>query len=153
MANTYHQIYIQTVFPVKYRKAVIDEKWRSELCGVIGNLINEMGCKTLIVNGYEDHIHCFFALKPSISVSEVMKSVKSKSSKWVNEQVLTSNRFEWQKGFGCFSYGHSQIQRVFDYIKNQEEHHKERSFHEEYVKLLEHFDIDYNEKYLFHKPI
>lgn len=153
MANTYHQIFIQTVFPVKYRKAVIDKKWRSKLCGVIGNLINEMGCNTLIVNGCEDHIHCFFALKPNISVSEVMKSVKSKSSKWVNEQALTTNRFEWQKGFGCFSYGHSQIQRVYEYIKNQEEHHKKRSFHEEYVKLLEYFDIDYNAKYLFHEPI
>jgi len=153
MANTYHQIYIQTVFPVKYRKAVIDKKWRSKLCGVIGNLINEVGCNTLIVNGVEDHVHCFFALKPNLSVSEVMKSVKSKSSKWVNDQSLTTQRFEWQKGFGCFSYGHSQIQRVYEYVKNQKEHHKKRSFHEEYVKLLERYDIDYNEKYLFHKPM
>lgn len=152
MANTYHQIYIQTAFPVKYRKAVIEKEWRSELFGVIGKLINEMGSKTLIVNGVEDHVHCFFALKPSLSVSEVMKSIKSKSSKWVNDQALTPQRFEWQKGFGCFSYGRSQISHVYKYIENQEEHHKNKTFHEEYVELLKRFDVDFDKKYLFHEP-
>ena len=80
MANTYHQIYLQTVFAVKYREAVIEKSWRSELFGVIGNLINEANCKTIIVNGVEDHVHCFIALKPVVSVSELMKTVKAKSS-------------------------------------------------------------------------
>ena len=81
MSNTYHKIYIQTVFSVKYRKAMIHKDWKQNLCGVIGNLINETGCKNLIVNGVEDHMHCFFSLKPSLSVSEVMQSAKAKSSK------------------------------------------------------------------------
>ena len=152
MANTYHQIYVQTVFPVKYRNAILDKKWRSDLFGVIGNLINEMGCKTLLINGVEDHVHCLFAIKPNLSVSDVMKSIKSKSSKWINDNSLTSQRFEWQKGFGCFSYGKSQIPRVYEYVKNQEEHHRKRTFHDEYVELLKLYGVDFDEKYLFHEP-
>ncbi len=94
MANTYHQIYLQTVFAVKYRNAVIDKSWRSQLCGVIGNLINETNCKTIIVNGVEDHIHCLVGLRPVVSVSELMKTVKAKSSKYINENSFTPNRFE-----------------------------------------------------------
>ena len=81
MANTYHQIYLQTVFVVKYRNAVIDKTWKSQLFGVIGNLINETTCKTIIVIGVEDHVHCLLGLKPVVSVSELMKTVKAKSSK------------------------------------------------------------------------
>jgi putative transposase len=98
MANTYHQIYLQTVFAVKHRNAVIDKSWQNELFAVIGNLINETGCKTIIVNGVEDHVHCFLGLKPVISVSELMKTVKAKSSKYINDHSLTPERFEWQEG-------------------------------------------------------
>jgi REP element-mobilizing transposase RayT len=149
MANTYHKLYIQTVFPVKYRKALIHSDWKSELQAVIGNLINETGCKTIIVNGMEDHMHCFFGLKPSISVSEVMKSAKAKSSKWINEHGYLTNRFEWQKGFGGFSYSHSHVDAVYHYIKNQEKHHKRMSFWEEYTDILDKYGIDYDERYLF----
>lgn len=85
MPNTYSQLYIQTVFAVKYRNAVIDKAWREKLMALIGNLINEIGCKTIIVNGVEDHVHCFFSLQPKLAISDVMQSVKAKSSKWVNE--------------------------------------------------------------------
>ena len=149
MANTYHQVYIQAVFAVKYREAVIDKSWRSELLGVIGNLINEKGCKTIIVNGVEDHVHCFLGLKPTVSISELMKTVKAKSSKYVNEHLLTSNRFEWQEGYGVFSYSHSQIDNVYQYIANQEEHHKKQSFREEYLSILDKFEIAYEERYIF----
>jgi putative transposase len=149
MANSYHQIYIHTTFPVKYRQAVIEKEWKHSLFSVMGNLLNETGCKTLIVNGVYDHVHCFFSLKPSLSVSNIMKSVKAKSSKWVNEQELTPARFEWQKGFGAFSYSHSQIDRVFRYIKNQDEHHKHQSFQEEYIQLLKKFNVDFDDAYIF----
>jgi len=95
MANTYHQIYIQAVFGVKYSNATIDKKWKHDLLAVIGNLINETGCKNYIVNGVEDHVHCFFGLKPSVMLADVMQSVKAKSSKWLNEGDLITNRFEW----------------------------------------------------------
>ncbi len=97
MANTNHQIYLQMVFAVKYRKAVIDKSWRNQLLGVIGNLINESKCKTIIVNGVEDHVHCFIGLKPVVSVSELMKTVKGKSSKYINDHSLTPARFEWSR--------------------------------------------------------
>ena len=149
MANTYHQVYIQAVFAVKYRIAVIDKSWRSELLGVIGNLINETGCKTIIVNCVEDHLHCFLGLKPTVSISELMKTVKAKSSKYVNEHQLTNGRFEWQEGYGVFSYSHSQIDSVYQYIAYQEEHHKKQSFREEYLAFLNKFEVPYDERYIF----
>src|SRR5258708_2186955 len=103
MANTYHQIYLQMVFAVKYRKAVIDKSWKSQFFGVIGNLINEAKCKTIIVNGVEDHAHCFVGLRPVVSVSDLMKTVKAKSSKYINDHSLTEQHFEWQEGYGVFS--------------------------------------------------
>lgn len=132
MPNTYHQLYIQTVFPVKYRRAQIHPDWKKDLQGVIGQLINNTGCKTYIVNGMSDHMHCFFGLKPSISVSDLMKSAKAKSSKWINDNRYTHSRFEWQKGYGCFSYSHSHVDRVYQYIKKQKTRHQHASFLEEY---------------------
>jgi putative transposase len=149
MANTYHQIYLQMVFAVKYRNAVLDKAWRSQVLGVIGNLINETGCKTIIVNGVEDHVHCLAGIRPVVSVSELMKSVKAKSSKYINDHGLTTERFEWQEGYGVFSYHQSMVDRVFKYIQNQEEHHRKQNFEEEYVELLKEFKVDYEEQYLF----
>lgn len=149
MANTYHQIYLQTVFAVKYREAVISKEWKSELFGVIGNLINETNCKTIIVNGVEDHVHCFLGLKPVVSVSELMKTVKAKSSKYINDNRLTKERFEWQEGYGVFSYSQSQVDNVYHYIKNQEAHHRKQTFRDEYIEFLKHFKIEYDEQYLF----
>ena len=100
----------------KYRNAVIDKVWKGRLLVVIGNLINETNCKTIIVNGVEDHVHCFFGLKSVISVSELMKAVKAKSSKYINEHKLTPERFEWQEGYGVFSYSQSGVDAVYKYI-------------------------------------
>ena len=153
MANTYHQIYLQFVFTVKYRAAVLDKAWRSQVQGVIGNLVNETGCKTIIVNGVDDHLHCFVGLRPAVSVSDLMKTVKAKSSKYINDHHLTKRRFEWQEGFGVFSYGHSQIDQVYKYIANQEEHHKRQTFIEEYLEFLEKFEVPYDERYIFQELI
>ncbi len=149
MANTYHQIYLQTVFAVKYRHSVINKEWGRNLFGVIGNLINESNCKTIIINGVADHVHCFFALKPVVSVSELMKSVKAKSSKYINDNSLTSKRFAWQEGYGVFSYNQSSIDSVYKYIQNQENHHKKQTFRDEYLALLMAFKVEYDEKYIF----
>ena len=149
MANTYHQIYLQTVFAVKYRAAVLDKVWRSTVQGVIGNLINETGCKTIIVNGVEDHMHCFLGLRPAVSISELMKEVKAKSSKYINDHNLTNERFEWQEGYGVFSYRQRDVDQIYNYVKNQQEHHQKKSFREEYLDLLKEFEIAYDEQYLF----
>ena len=131
MANTYHQVYLQTDFKVKYRNAVQDKKWRHDLFAVIGNLINEANCKTIIIGGVEDHVHCFMGLKPSVSISELMKKVKSKSSKYINDNKLILDRFEWQEGYGVFSYSQSHIDAEYKYIINQEIHHKSKTFRDE----------------------
>jgi len=102
MANTYHQVYLQIVFAVKYRAAVLDKAWRSRIFGVMGNLINETNCKTIIVNGVEDHVHCFVGLRPAVSISELMKTVKAKSSKYINDHRLTPDRFDGKKGMAYF---------------------------------------------------
>jgi len=149
MANTYYQIYLQLVFAVKYRKAVIDKSWRDQICGVIGNLINETNCKTIIVNGVEDHIHCFVGIRPVVSVSELMKTVKAKSSKYINDHSLTPARFEWQEGYGVFSYSQRDVDKVYKYIQQQEEHHKVQSFREEYLGFLKEFKVDYDVQYIF----
>ena len=149
MANTYHQVYLQTVFAVKYRNAVIDKAWKGQLLGVLGNLINETSCKTIIVNGVEDHVHCFLGLRPVVSISELMKAVKAKSSKYINDHSLTRSRFEWQEGYGVFSYSQAQLDAVYKYIENQEEHHKKQKFLAEYLDLLKEFKVEYDEQYIF----
>ena len=149
MANSYHQIYIQTVFAVKNRYAMIEKEWKGQLFGVIGNLISETSCKTIIVNGVADHVHCLVGLRPVISVSELTKIVKAKSSRYINDNSLTPERFEWQEGYGVFSYSQSHIDKVYKYILNQEEHHKNQSFKDEYRGLLRNFKIDYDEQYIF----
>ena len=153
MANTYHQIYLQTVFVVKYRNAVIKKEWRPKLLGVIGNLINETNCKTIIVNGVEDHVHCFLGLRPVVSISELMKTVKAKSSKYINDHSLTPARFEWQEGYGAFSYSQKDVDAVYKYIQHQEEHHKIQTFTEEYLELLKEFKVEYDKQYIFQEII
>ena len=149
MANTYCKIYLHTVFAVKHKKAVIKPKWENKLHSVIGSLINQSGGQSIIVNGTFDHIHCCFYKKPSISESELIKIVKAKSSKWVNESNYLDERFSWQKGFGCFSLSESHKSQVYRYIANQKEHHKKMTFREEYLKLLQSYDVKYDERYVF----
>jgi putative transposase len=132
--------------------ATLDKAWRSTVWGVIGNLVNETGCKTLIINGVEDHVHCLIGLKPVVSVSDLLKVIKAKSSKYINEHNLTPHRFEWQDGYGVFSYSQAQIDNVYQYIKNQETHHQKLTFREEYISLLEEFKITYDDQYIFKEP-
>ena len=153
MGNTYHQMYVQAVFAVKYREACLLKSFRAEMFAVMGGLINETGCKALIVNGVEDHVHCLFSLKPSVSVSEVMKITKAKSSKWLNESGYLEHRFEWQRGFACFTYSKTQVNRVCRYIQNQEAHHKKDSLKKEYLELLDENAVDFDPQYLFDELI
>jgi len=153
MSNTYHQIYIHGVFAVKNRDARIGMSWKPKMMAVIGNLINETGSTNILVNGVDDHTHCLFELKPSVSVSDVMKIAKSKSSKWLNESNLLRYHFEWQSGFGAFSYSNSQIDLLYKYILNQERHHQHQSFRDEYIELLTKFNVNFDENYIFHDLI
>lgn len=149
MANTYHQIHIQTVFAVKYRASLILPEFKQQLFGYIGEIINNLGHKTLIVNGVSDHVHCFFGLNPKQSLSDLMREVKANSSRWINENGWLPSRFEWQTGYGAFSYAKSQVDVVYKYVQNQEQHHRNRSLQTEYLEFLQRFEVEYDNKYIF----
>jgi REP element-mobilizing transposase RayT len=149
MANSYTQIHIQAVFVVKYRAAVISHSWKDELYKYITGIVQAHGHKMIIINGMPDHMHVLLGMRPTQSLSDLMQDIKGSSSKWINERRFTKTRFEWQPGYGAFSYSKSELQNVIDYIKNQENHHRKKSFMEEYRGLLNEFLIDFDERYLF----
>jgi len=117
--------------------------------GKIANLVNEGNCKTIIVNGVEDHAHCFVGLKHVVSVSELMKTVKGKSSRYINDNNFKKEHFGWQDGYGVFSYGQSRVDKVYKYIQNQVAHHAKQTFRDEYSAFLKKFKIEYDEQYIF----
>ena len=149
MAGTFSQIYIQVVFAVKGRENLISKSWKDDLHKYISGIINGKEQKPIIVNGMPDHIHAFIGLRPSMSISDLVRDIKNNSSNFINEQKLVPGKFSWQEGYGAFSYSHSQIQNVYDYILKQEEHHHKRTFKEEYIDFLKKYEIEHNEKYLF----
>lgn len=149
MAGTYSQVYIHIVFSVKGRENLLDKNLREEVFKYISGIIKEKGHKSIIINGYTDHVHCFVGLKPSVSISDFVRDIKNNSSKFINEKKYLKGKFSWQEGYGVFSYSHSHIKRVYDYILNQEEHHRKKSFKEEYLALLDKFEIEYKPEYLF----
>ncbi|MEK7274074.1 MAG: transposase [Candidatus Desantisbacteria bacterium] len=151
MANTYTQIHIQAIFAVQNRDCIIDNLWKDELYKYIMGIIRNNQHKPLVINGMPDHVHVLFGMKASQSLSDLMQDIKANSSKWINEKRFLKCRFSWQEGFGAFSYSKSQIPKVISYINNQEEHHKKKSFIEEYKNFLQAFKIDYDEQYIF-KP-
>ena len=151
MANTYNQIYIHLVFAVKYRDAVISQSWRQELYKYITGLIGNRGHKVYAIGGMSDHIHILISLSPKQSISELVLEIKRASTLWIKDRGYVKCQFAWQEGFGAFSYGMSQINNVVRYIQNQEIHHAKRSFRNEYVSFLELFNVEYNEKYIFHE--
>ncbi|WDF64637.1 IS200/IS605 family transposase [Flavobacterium sp. KACC 22763] len=153
MANTYTQIHIHFVFAVKYRRAMIHKNWKDELFKYISGIIKNNNHKLLAIKGVSDHIHILIGIRPVQSISELMKSVKQNSSKWINENKFANNHFEWQEGYGAFSYSKSQLNAVIAYIENQEQHHKKKTFREEYINFLEKFEVDYDEKFIFKELI
>ncbi len=149
MAGTYSQIYIQIVFAVKGRQNLIGKEWQEELNKYISGIITNKGHKTMIVNGVSDHIHVFVGLKPSMAISDLVRDIKNNSSNFINDRKLVAGKFSWQEGYGAFSYAQSQVKTVYNYILNQETHHKKTTFKDEYHDFIDEFEIDYNEKYLF----
>ena len=149
MANTYTQIHIQAVFTVQNRDCVIKKTWKDELYKYINGIIQNHGHKVLAINGKPDHIHVFFGMRPTQSLSDLMRDLKGDSSKWIKQKEFVKARFAWQEGYGAFSYSKSHVDSVIDYIKNQDIHHRKKSFIEEYHDFLEKFEIDYDERFVF----
>jgi REP element-mobilizing transposase RayT len=149
MANTYTQIYLQIVFSVKGRQHLVQKSWKDELYKYICGIVNGKGQKVYAIGGVSDHIHILISLKANIAVSDLVRDIKANSSKWINEKGFIKSKFQWQEGFGAFSYAQSQLDRVIAYINNQEEHHRKRTFKEEYIEFLQDYQIDFDERYLF----
>lgn len=149
MANTYTQIYIQVVFAVQHRQNLINKDKKEELHKYITGIIRNKNQKLFAINSMPDHVHIFIGVKPSVALSDLVRDIKNNSSTFINEKKWVMGKFNWQKGFGAFSYGHSQIDTVVKYIQNQDSHHAKKTFNEEYLEILKKFNVEYDDKYLF----
>ncbi|HEX2935902.1 MAG TPA: IS200/IS605 family transposase [Bacteroidales bacterium] len=149
MANTYTQLYVQFVFSVEGKENLIQEKFRNELEKVMCGIVSNHKSKTYAIYCNPDHTHIFVGMHPAIAPSKLMEQVKSGATNWLNKKRYLKGNFQWQDGFGAFTYSKSHIDNVVKYILNQQEHHKKQSFREEYLSFLEKFEVDYDPKYLF----
>jgi REP element-mobilizing transposase RayT len=149
MANTYSQIVIQVVFAVKGRQCLISKNNREEVHKYITGIIQNREQKLLAIFCMPDHVHILIGIKPSILISDLVRDIKANSSKFINDKNWIRGKFSWQEGFGAFSYSKRDVDAVINYILNQEEHHNVKTFKEEYIELLNTFEIEYNENYLF----
>jgi REP element-mobilizing transposase RayT len=149
MANTFSQIYIQTVFAVENRQSLIKPEFKEELYKYITGIVRNQGQKLIAINGMPDHVHILIGLRPTMALASLVRDIKSDSATFINERKLVHGRFNWQEGYGAFSYGHSQLSTVIRYIQTQEKHHKKHSFTNEYMTLLRKFDIAFDDRYVF----
>ena len=149
MANTYTQIYIQVVFAVEARQCLIQPDRKEELQKYISGIVSRQGQKLIAIHCMPDHTHVLIGLKPNMALSDLVGDIKAGSSNHINENKWVLGRFSWQEGFGGFSYSHSQLTDVIRYIQNQEKLHARKSFREEYLHLLEKFDVPHDERYIF----
>jgi REP element-mobilizing transposase RayT len=149
MANTFSQVYIQTVFAVSNRHSLIRPAFKEDLHKYITGIVRNQGQKLIAINGMSDHLHILIGLKPSMALADLVRDIKADSSTYVNKNRWTHGKFTWQQGYGAFSYGHSQLDTIIRYIQNQEKHHNRRAFKNEYLALLRKFDIAFEDKYVF----
>jgi REP element-mobilizing transposase RayT len=149
MANTYTQMYVQLVFAVKFRAALVDKSWKDDLYKYITGIVQKNGHKMLQINGMPDHIHIFIGYNPNQKIPDLVENIKTDSSHYIKHQGFCDRKFNWQGGYGAFSYARSQVDAVEKYIINQEKIHQKRTFEQEYLQMLEKFGIEHNPKYLF----
>jgi len=149
MANTFSQIYIQAVFAVENRQSLIEEEFKEDLFRYITGIVRNQGQKLIAINGMPDHVHILIGLKPAVALADLVREIKADSTNFINERKLVHGHFNWQEGYGAFSYGQSQLNTIIRYIQNQEAHHQKQSFKNEYMSLLRKFDIAFDNKYVF----
>ena len=149
MANTFSQIYIQTVFAVSNRLSLITPPFKEDLFKYITGIVTNQGQKLISINGMPDHVHILIGLRPAIALADLVREIKADSTNFINKNKWVHGRFAWQEGYGAFSYGHSQLDEIIRYVQNQEKHHKRRTFKDEYLTLLRKFDIAFEHKYVF----
>ena len=149
MAGSFHQIYIQIVFAVKGRQALISKTWEEQLYKYMTGIIQGKDQKMIAINGVRDHVHLLIGMKPTCCLSDLVREVKKSSNEFVNQHRLVRGKFNWQDGYGAFSYSHSDLDHVAQYVMNQKKHHRTKTFEEEYRQLLDEFQVPYKREYLF----
>jgi len=149
LANTFSQIYIQTVFAVSNRQSLIKPEFKEDLYKFVSGIVRNQGQKLIAINGVADHVHILIGLRPAMALADLVQEIKADSTNFINKNRWVRGRFNWQEGYGAFSYGHSRLDTIIRYIQNQEKHHKRRSFKNEYLTLLRKFDIAFEDKYVF----
>jgi putative transposase len=149
MSNTFSQIYIQVVFAVKGRECQIQHSWEEQLYKYITGIIKNHNQKMIAINGMPDHIHFLIGMKPTCCLSDLVREVKKSTSVYIRDNKLSSFKFQWQEGFGAFSYSHSSLDNVIHYIMNQKQHHIKKTFQQEYEEFLTKFNIEFKSEYLF----
>lgn len=149
MANTYTQFYVQLVFSPKHREALIQKRWKNELEMYITGIVQNNKHKMLAINSMPDHIHLFIGYNFNQLIPDLVEQIKTSSNLWIKKNNFSRFKFDWQKGYGAFSYSRTQLDTVVNYVMKQEAHHKKTPFREEYLQLLKDFDIPYKDEYLF----
>ncbi|MBK8043646.1 MAG: IS200/IS605 family transposase [Haliscomenobacter sp.] len=149
MADVFSQIYIQIVFAVKNRQGLIQPEWEEHLYQYATGVVQTRGHKMLAIGGMPDHIHIFIGLKPAEALSDLVREIKNTTNDFIKEHRLSPYKFDWQAGYGAFSYSRTHIDSVCKYILNQKNHHKNRTFEEEFVKMLQDFNVEIGRKQLF----
>ena len=147
--GTFTQLYVQLIFAVKNREAVLYKNIRNRIFEYMSGIISNMGHKSIIINGVSDHVHLLIGINPNISISETVHDIKRNSSIFINNENLCNGKFSWQDGYGGFTYSRSQLNSVYRYISNQEVHHTKKTFKEEYFDFLKKFEIDFDVRFLF----
>ena len=149
MANTYRKVTLQIVFAVKSRHALLRKDWRSDLFKYISGIVNQRGHYSLAINGVEDHLHILIDYNCQELIEDLVREIKKSSNKFINENNLSPYKFEWQTGYGVFSHGYREKGIIIEYIRNQEEHHRKKTFKEEYLSFLKSYEIKFKEDYIF----
>jgi putative transposase len=147
--GTFTQMYVQLVFAVKNREAVLKKDIQKRVFEYISGIITNLKHKSIIVDGTSTHVHILIGLNASISVSDTVHDIKRSSSLLINNEKLCPGRFSWQEGYGGFTYSRSEIADVYHYIENQESHHKKRTFRDEYIDILTKNEIEFDQQFLF----
>lgn len=153
MADSYSKLQIHIVFAVKYRSALIHQSWEEELYKYICGIIQNKGHKLLAINGMPDHIHIFIGLRPTEALSSLVREIKKASTQFINDKGFLKHKFQWQEGYGAFSYAESEVNTVVKYIRNQKQQHATKQFNQEFLEMLLDFDIEYKMEHLFKTPI
>lgn len=152
MANTYAKIYFHIVWAVRNRQSLIHKSFQDELYKYITGIVSNQGQKLIIINGYRDHVHLLLGCTTSFRLDETVKEIKEHSTRWINSKIFVRGKFSWQSGYSAFSVASWNYQDIYDYIAKQEEHHRKKTFLEEYLDLLKSENIEYDPRYIFKDP-